>query len=131
MEWLFLILFILLAGWVWLRGLPQLTAEADRRARINVASRYANEEPRREDEDDTQFVRRVHRRVLETLGLPPIKVVRTWIKHKKLIMLPHSDDVLRYIEEREGKRLASGRFDRRITNGEGAELAHVLKQLGR
>lgn len=131
MEWLVVVLFIAVAGWIWLRGLPILTAEADRRARIAVASRYANAEPRREDESEDEFALRVHRHVLETIGLPPLKVVRTWIEQKKLIMLPHSDDVERYMEERKGERLASGRPDRRITNGQGAEIVRMLRAQGR
>lgn len=108
-----------------------LGTEFDRRARIVAAKHYIRDHPKGQEESDEAYRYRLHRAVLETLGLPPLLAVQRWVKTGKLILLPTADQVEDYLRQNVHKPLPDGRLDERITNGQGENIVALLRAVGR
>ncbi len=77
-------------------------------------------------------MRRVQWHVLTTLGLPPMRVARHWVKigGAEMGFVPPPDMIERYIGERVNVPLPDGKLDQRITNGGGRALLNLAEELG-
>lgn len=107
---------------------PRLVAEMNYRARLLIARRYAQREPRQAEETDEDYLRRIHREVLHTLGIPPLAVVQRWLRRGATELVPPADVLEAYLYDGPGQVLASGKPDPRIGNGEGERLLDLLRE---
>ena len=100
--------------------LTRMGATFDYRARLTVATQFGNTNPQGASETEVQYMRRVQWHVLTTLGLPPIKIARHWVKvhGPEMGFIPPADIVERYLRERVNAPLPDGKPDLRVTNGE-------------
>jgi len=76
---------------------------------------------------------RVHWSILTTLGLPPLFVVRQWLRGgdpAKFNVIPPAIVIERYLATRGEAVLPDGKEDRRIANGQGEALLALSRRLG-
>jgi hypothetical protein len=71
-------------------------------------------------------MRKVHWAVLTTCGLPPLSIVKIWLRSNKPYILAPTDQLERYMIEYEGKPLPDGELDQRIWNGQGRMILELL-----
>lgn len=126
--WLIVLVLALVAAGSILYLVPRLRVGwYDHRARM-VAADYRETAPRMAGESEEAYLRRLHWHLLTTLGLPPVRAVELWSTSGHEHLVPSSAVVRRYLEEREGALLPTGKRDRRIGSGEGWELYFRLRQ---
>lgn len=112
--------------WLW----PRISAHwIDRRARLRVAMQFKENNPPREAESDAEYRRRIHWHILKTFAVPPLYVVRLWLKDGKPPILPPSDLLEEYLNTYEGQPLADGKPDPRISNGEGKQVLEIVQSM--
>jgi hypothetical protein len=118
---------VVLALWV---SVPRFVANfVDYRARLVAAVAHGRESPQRPDETEEQHAVRMQWHVLTTLGLPPVFVVRHWLRSGNVVFVPPSYMIDRYLSEWAGRPLGDGKPDSRIHNGQGERLLAFMKQL--
>lgn len=115
---------------IWLLWIvwPRFVANRiDHPGRLLIASAYMKGEPKRPDESNTDFNRRLHWYILTQVGLPPIFVIRAWQRCREPRLFPPSDVVEEYLRTRAGVPLPNGRLDARVLNGQGHMLLTLLR----
>lgn len=126
--WLVVLLLVLIATGAAVYLAPRLRGTwYDHRARM-LAADYREAAPPMADETEEAYLRRLHWHLLTTLGLPPLAAVEMWTESAGDDLLPSSVVVRRYLVERQGALLPTGKRDRRIGSGEGWELYFRLRQ---
>jgi hypothetical protein len=130
MLWGALILIAILAL-LWLLycnyWLPRFAAKFDTACRWQTVKRFMAENPRSTDESKHEYMRRVHWAVLTTHGLPPLAIVKVWLRGSKPYILAPTDQIVKYCIEHEGKLLPDGKLDERIRNGQGKMILELLR----
>ncbi|KAF5407016.1 MAG: hypothetical protein Udaeo2_28900 [Candidatus Udaeobacter sp.] len=63
--------------------LPHFAAWFDTRCRWQTVKRFMAENPQSADESRHEYMRRVHWAVLTTHGLPPLRIVKIWLRSNK------------------------------------------------
>jgi hypothetical protein len=109
--------------------LPRFAANFDFKCRFQVVKRFMEENPQSAEESKNDYMRKVHWAVLQELGLPPLAIVKIWLKSNKPYILAPTDQIERYMIENEGKPLPDGRLDPQIRNGEGRMILQLLWSL--
>ena len=120
MQIAIVLVFIGILAWVLV---PRFVANyLDYRARLVVAVAYEKTHPKEPHEADEQYDVRVLWHVLTTFGIPPLFVVKNWMKAGKTAFIPPGYMLEKYLAEWEARPLADGKPDDRITNGQGERL---------
>jgi len=63
--------------------LPHFAAWFDTRCRWQTVKRFMAENPQSADESRHEYMQRVHWAVLTTHGLPPLRIVKIWLRSNK------------------------------------------------
>jgi len=85
--------------------------------------------PQLAEESKNDYMRRLHWAVLQRHGLPPLSIVRIWLRSNKPYILAPTDQIERYLIENAGKPLPDGKLDPQIYNGEGRMILKLLWSL--
>ena len=106
--------------------LPRVGANFDTRCSSQVVKRFMAENPQSADESKHEYMRRVHWAVLTRCGLPPLSIVKIWLRSNNPYVLALTDQIEKYMIENPGKPLPDGKLDQRITNGQGRMILELL-----
>jgi hypothetical protein len=109
--------------------LPHFAAWFDTRCRWQTVKRFMAENPQSADESRHEYMQRVHWAVLTTHGLPPLRIVKIWLRSNKYYILAPIDQIDKYMIENEGKPLPDGELDPQIRNGQGRMILKLLWSL--
>jgi hypothetical protein len=109
---------------------PRLVAWFDTKCRFQTVKSFMAENPQSSDESKHEYMRRVHWAVLTRHGLPPLCVVKIWLRSNKYYILSPTDQIEKYMIENAGKPLPDGKPDQRITNGQGRMILELLWSAG-
>jgi hypothetical protein len=109
--------------------LPHFAAWLDTKCRWQTVKRFMAENPQSADESRHEYMRRMHWAVLTTHGLPPLRIVKIWLRSNKHYILAPTDQIGKYMIENEGKPLPDGELDPQIRNGQGRMILKLLWSL--
>src|SRR5947207_927812 len=109
------LIFIAILALLWLLycnyWLPHFAAKFDTACRWQTVKRFMAENPQSADESKHEYMRRLHWAVLTTHGLPPLSIVKVWLRSNKPYILAPTDQITKYMIEYEGKPLPDGKLD--------------------
>jgi hypothetical protein len=120
---------ILALLWLLYYWLPRFEANFDLKCRFLTTKAFMKANPQLADESKNEYMRRVHWAVLQRHGLPPLSIVRIWLRSNKPYILAPTDQIERYLIENEGKPLPDGKLDPQIRNGQGRMILKLLWSL--
>ena len=83
--------------------------------------------PQLADESKNEYLRRGHWAVLQQHGLPPLSIVRIWLRSNKPYILAPIDQIERYLIENANKPLPDGKLDPQISNGQGRMILELMR----
>jgi hypothetical protein len=131
MIWALISIAIVVLLWViyvnyWL---PRFAANFDLKCRFLTAKTFMKTNPQLAEESKNEYMRRLHWAVLQQHGLPPLSIVRIWLRSNKPYILAATDQIERYLIENEGKPLPDGKLDPQIFNGQGRMILKLLWSL--
>ena len=118
---LFLLWLIYINYW-----LPRFAANVDLKCRFLTAKNFMERNPQLAEESTNSYIRRLHWAVLQRYGLPPLSIVRIWLRSNKPYILAPTDQIERYLIENEGKPVPDGKLDPQIFNGQGRKTLELL-----
>jgi len=105
---------------------PRLAAKVDLGCRWLTAKDFMETNPQFSEESKNHYMRRLHWAVLQRHGLPPLSIVRIWLRSNKPYILAPTDQIERYLIENAGKPLPDGKLDPQIRNGQARMILKLL-----
>jgi hypothetical protein len=129
MIWALIPITILVLLWLLYYLFPRFVANFDLKCRLLTAKDFMKTNPQLAEESKNEYMRRLHWAVLQRHGLPPLSIVRIWLRSNKPYILAPTDQIERYLIENEGKPLPDGELDPQIWNGQGRKILELMRSL--
>jgi hypothetical protein len=128
MIWAIIAITILVLLWLiyvnyWL---PRIAANFDTKCRLLTVEDFMKTNPQLPEESKNHYMRRLHWVVLQRHGLPPLSIVKIWLRSNKPYILAPCDQIERYLTENKNTPLPDGKLDPQTSNGQGWAIFKLM-----
>ncbi len=128
MIWVLISITILVLLWLiyvnyWL---PRFAANFDLKCRFLTVKDFMKTNPQSAEESKNHYMRRLHWAVLQRHGLPPLSIVKIWLRSNKPYILAPCDQIERYLIENKNTPLPDGKLDPQTSNGQGWAILKLM-----